>query len=116
MLLVFGLIALLAPARPTLMLLTRQSPEHMQAVTHAQAGQRQLLTFEAMQSSLVDVNEKYMATHVQSVPTLSLLDNIVFDNATESWTLSYETMPVDSSVPYLTRAGHDFGSSDTHNP
>lgn len=123
-----GLLALLAPARPTLVLLTQQtqSAEHMHAVSHAQAGQRQLLTFEATQSSLVDVNEQYMATHVQSTPTLSLLSDVAFDNETEVWSFSYETMAVDGSVPgqinryyrvlYLTRAGHDVGASDTANP
>jgi hypothetical protein len=121
-------LALLPQTRAALMLLTRQtqSAENMHSVTHPQAGQRQLLTFEATQSSLVDVNEQYVATHVQSVPTLSLLDSIAFDNETESWSFSYETMAVDSSVPgqvnrfyrvlYLTRAGHDVGSSDTGNP
>jgi hypothetical protein len=88
-------------------------------------GQRQLLLFEATQSSVVDVNENYLVTPVQSVPTLSLLDGISFNNETETWSFSYETMAVDSSVSgqinhyyrilYLTRAGHDVGSSDSGN-
>jgi hypothetical protein len=127
-----ALLALLAlltrpsPARASLVLLTRQtqSPERVHAL--AQAGQRQLLTFEATASSLVDVNEQYMATHVQSTPTLTLLDGVAFDNETETWSFAYETTAVDSSVPgqinryyrvlYLTRAGHAVGSSDTANP
>jgi hypothetical protein len=126
-----ALLALLAPlpqARASLMLLTRQtqSPERMHAVTHPQAGQRQLLTFEATLSSLVDVNEQYVATHMQSTPTLTLLDGVSFDNETETWSFAYETTAVDSSVPgqinryyrvlYLTRAGHAVGLSDTANP
>jgi len=111
---------------PVLLTQQTQSREHMHAVTHTELGQRQLLTFEATQSSIVDVNEQYLATRVQSVPTLSLLENVRFDNATEVWTLTYETMAVDSSVPgqinhyhrvlYLTRAGHQVGASDTSNP
>ncbi len=67
-----------------------QSPEYVQTLT----GQWQLLLFEATQSIVVDVNENYLVTPVQSVPTLSLLDGIVFDNETETWRFSYETMPV----------------------
>jgi hypothetical protein len=111
---------------PVLLTVQTQSAERMHAITHPELGQRQLLTFEATQTGLVDVNEQYVATRVQSVPTLSLLDNIVFDNETEVWTFSYETMAVDDSsagqinhyyrVLYLTRAGHAVGSSDTSNP
>lgn len=107
---------------PVLLTTQTQSVEHMQALT----GQRQLLLFEATQSSVVDVNENYLVTPVQSVPTLSLLDGISFNNETETWSFSYETMAVDSSVSgqinhyyrilYLTRAGHDVGSSDSGNP
>ena len=102
-----------------------QSAEHMHAMTHPESGQRQLMTFEATQSSIVDVNGQYTATHVQALPTLSLLDNIAFDNETEMWSFSYETMAVDGShagqinryyrVLYLTRTGHNVGSSDTGN-
>ena len=119
-------LTLLPPARGALMLLTQQtqSPERMH--TLPQLGQRQLLTFEATASTLVDVNEQYMATHVQSVPTLTLLDGVTFDNETETWGFAYETTAVDSSVPgqinryyrvlYLTRVGHSVGASDTANP
>ena len=63
---------------------------------------------------------------VRRVPTLSLLNDVAFDNDTEAWSFSYETMAVDGSVPgqvnryyrvlYLTRAGHDVGTSNTGNP
>ena len=109
---------------PLLLTMQTQSPERLHAL--AELGQRQLLTFEASLSSIVDVNEQYTATSVQSVPTLSLLDSVGFDNETEVWTLSYETTAVDGSVPgqlnryyrvlYLTRAGHSVGSSDSSNP
>ena len=114
-----------ASAAPVLLTVQTQSTPRINDITHAAERQRQLLTFEATQSSLVDVNEQYMATHVQSVPTLSLLDNIVFDNETEVWTLSYETMAVNGAatgqinkyyrILYLTKAGHDVGASDTGN-
>ena len=121
-----ALLALPPQTRASLMLLTRQTQSPERVHTLAQAGQRQLLTFEATASSLVDVNEQYMATHVQSTPTLTLLDGVSFDNETETWSFAYETTAVDSSVPgqinryyrvlYLTRAGHAVGSSDTANP
>lgn len=115
-----------AHGTPLMLTVQTQSPEHMHTLTHAELGQRQLLTFEATQSSIVDVNEQYTATRVQSVPTLSLLNDIGFDSETEVWTFSYETTTVDGSAPgqvnryyrvlYLTRAGHDVGTSDTGNP
>jgi len=123
-----ALLCALPSARgsPLLLTMQTQSPERLHALTHAELGQRQLLTFEASLSSIVDVNEQYTATSVQSVPTLSLLDSVGFDNETEVWTLSYETTAVDGSVPgqlnryyrvlYLTRAGHSVGSSDSSNP
>ena len=123
-----ALLALLPPAccSPLLLTVQAQSAERVYALTHAQEGQRQLLTFEATQSSVVDVNENYLVTPVQSVPTLSLLEGVSFDNQTETWSFSYETTKVDSSVPgqinryyrilYLTRAGHNVGSSDSGNP
>ena len=119
-------LTLLPPARGALMLLTQQTQSPERVHTLPQVGQRQLLTFEATASTLVDVNEQYMATHVQSVPTLTLLDGVTFDNETETWGFAYETTAVDSSVPgqinryyrvlYLTRVGHSVGSSDTSNP
>lgn len=109
---------------PVMLTVQTQSPEHIHALTHS--GQRQLATFDGTASSIVDVNEQYTATRVQSVPTLSLLESIAFDNKTEMWSFAYETMAVDSSVPgqinryhrvlYLTHSGHDVGSSDTANP
>jgi len=120
------LMALLSPARGLLVLLTQQTQSPERVHTLPQVGQRQLLTFEATASSLVDVNEQYMATHVQSVPTLTLLDGVAFDNETETWSFAYETTALDSSVPgqvnryyrvlYLTRTGHAVGASDTANP
>jgi hypothetical protein len=115
-----------ARGSPLLLTTQTQSPDRLHALTHAELGQRQLLTFEASLSSIVDVNEQYTATSVQSVPTLSLLDSVRFDNETEVWTLSYETTAVDGSVPgqinryyrvlYLTRAEHGVGASDSGNP
>ncbi len=67
----------------------------------------------------------YEITHVQSVPTLSLLDSITFDNVTEDWLFTYETMALDSPVQgqinryhrvlYFTASGHDVGMSDSGN-
>jgi len=110
---------------PILLTVQTQSAERLHAITHPEVAHRQLLQLETTQSSLVDVNEQYMATRVQSVPTMSLLNDVAFNNESEVWTFTYETMAVDSSVPgqinryyrvpYLTRAGHDVGASDTQN-
>ena len=64
-------------------------------------------------------------THVQSVPTLSLLDSVKFDNVTEEWSFAYETMSLSSDdhgqlnqyyrILYLTHSSHDIGASDTAN-
>jgi hypothetical protein len=60
------------------------------------------------------------------VPTLSLLDGVSFNNETEVWTLEFETMQVDASVPdqinayarllYLTRKDTERSQGDTRNP
>jgi len=56
---------------------------------------------------------------------LSLLDSFAFDNVTEEWSFTYETMTLDSRehgqinryyrVLYFTRTAHDVGASDTAN-
>jgi len=82
---------------------------------------------EATQSSVVNVENidvlmPYEITHVQSVPTLSLLDSLAFDNVTEEWSFTYETMALDTGVHgqingyyrvlYLTRTEHNVGASE----
>jgi hypothetical protein len=122
-----SLLAPLAAISATPLLLTVQTQQHVPA----QDSQRRLLgAFEATQSSVVDVENvdallPYEITHVQSVPTLSLLDSIAFDNVTEDWSFTYETMALDSPgqgqinryhrVLYFTASGHDVGMSDAGN-
>jgi hypothetical protein len=107
-----------------------QSHEHMLRITAQDSQCRLLGAMEATQSSVVDVENidalmPYEITHVQSVPTLSLLDSVAFDNVTEEWSFTYETMALDTGVHgqinsyyrvlYLTRTEHNVGASDTAN-
>ena len=81
---------------------------------------------EGAQSQVVDAAEAYPITAVQSVPTLSLLDGVSFNNETAVWTIQFETMQVDSSQPdqinryvrllYLTLNHTDRSNGDTLNP
>ncbi len=81
---------------------------------------------EGTQSQVVDAAEPYPITAVQSVPTLSLLDGVSFNNETAVWTIEFETMQVDSSQPdqinryvrllYLTLNHTNRSNGDTLNP
>jgi hypothetical protein len=82
--------------------------------------------FEGTQSQVVDAAEPYPITAVQSVPTLSMLDGVSFNNETAVWTIEFETMQIDSSVPdqinryvrllYLTLNETERSNGDTRNP
>jgi hypothetical protein len=101
----------------------------MYRIQHGQESQRQLLgALEATQSTVVDIDDalgQYEITQVQSAPTLSLLDAVEFDNVTEDWSLKYETMALDYSVPgqinryyrvlYFTNADHNVLAGDGGN-
>ena len=81
---------------------------------------------EGAQSQVVDAAEAYPITAVQSVPTLSLLDGVSFNNETAVWTIEFETMQIDSSVPdqinryvrllYLTLNKTERSNENTRNP
>ena len=81
---------------------------------------------EGTQSQVIDAAQPYPITAVQSVPTLSLLDGVSFDNETAVWTIEFETMQIDSSVPdqinryvrllYLTLNETERSHGDTRNP
>jgi hypothetical protein len=95
----------------------------MDAMAH---GSLVLGAVEGTQSQVVDVSDPYLVTAVQSVPTLSLLDGVSFNNETEVWTLEFETMQVDATGPeqinsyvrllYLTRNETERSQGDTRNP
>jgi hypothetical protein len=120
-------LLLTCAATPLMLTVQTQSHEHMLRII-AQDSQRRLLgAMEATQSSVVDVENidvlmPYETTHVQSVPTLSLLDSLAFDNITEEWSFTYETMALDTAVHgqinsyyrvlYLTRTEHNVGASE----
>ena len=76
---------------PLMLTVQTQSVEHMThlALNAQHNSQRNLFgALEATQSSVVDVENidslPYEVTHVQSVPTLSLLDSVKFDNRQKS--------------------------------
>lgn len=81
---------------------------------------------EGTQSQVVDTTEPYPITAVQSVPTLSMLDGVSFNNETAVWTIQFETMQIDSSVSdqinryvrllYLTLNQTERSTGDTRNP
>jgi len=124
--------AMLYTSSSTPVILTRQTQSHQQMLKLATDDTRRHLlgAMEATQSSVVDVQNvdallPYQITQVQNVPTLSLLDSLSFDNVTEEWSFTYETLSLDSSaqgqinkyyrVLYFTHTAHDVGSSDTAN-
>lgn len=88
---------------------------------------RRLMSLDATASQVVDVDATpdYLITQVQSVPTLSLLQAAVFDDASETWTFEYQTMEVDATVPgqlnhydrilYLTQSNNAVGVTDNTN-
>ena len=92
------------PARgePAVVTVSTPDAETMNALTAAvdmDGGGLVLGAIEGTQSQVVDLVEPYLVTAVQSVPTLSLLDGVSFDNETAIWTLEFETMQVDASEP-----------------
>lgn len=119
----------LVHSTPLLITTQIQSQAQIDAIQHSvdqkQGVPRHLLgALEATESHVVDVENPYLVTEVQSVP-LMLLKSIDFDNATEAWTLKYDTMALDSSVPqqinqydrvlYFTNGQNVVPSSDANN-
>jgi hypothetical protein len=117
-------------ATPLMVTVQTQSRQQMLKVATADTQRSLLGAMEVTQSSVVDVENvdallPYDVTHVQNVPTLSLLDSLAFDNVTEEWSFTSETMALDSSehgqinhyhrVLYFTHTAHDIGASDTAN-
>jgi hypothetical protein len=109
--------------------LQTHSQEQRERIQNGLQAQRRLLgAWEATQSTVVDLGlpeGHYEITSVQSVPTLSLLDSVRFDNYTEDWFFTYETMAVDSSVAgqinrydrvlYFTSLEQEVRNSDANN-
>ena len=111
-------------AETVLVTVQSQTQEDMDALT-AQVdaqGDVTLGAIEATMSRVVDVDHPYLATVPQSVPTLTLLGDVVFDAELQRWTLTYETMRADPSgqindfsrVLYFTTGNLVVG--DTRNP
>lgn len=79
---------------------------------------------EGTQSQVVDADAPYAITAVQSVPTLSLLEGVSFNNETAVWTVAFETMQVSQAgqinryerLLYLTLNHTDRSTGDTRNP
>jgi hypothetical protein len=122
-------LCFLARSAPLMLTLQTHSQEQRERIQNGLQAQRRLLgAWEATQSGVVDLGEPeghYEISSVQSVPTLSLLDSVKFDNYTEDWFFTYETMAVDHLVPgqinrydrvlYFTSSEHDVGNTDTNN-
>ena len=78
---------------------------------------------EATMSRVVDVDSPYLTTVPQSMPTLTKIDDIAFDEANNVWTFKYKSMAIDPSntvnsfnrILYLSKNGN-FGSNDNTNP
>lgn len=108
-----------------------QTQEDMDAMTAKIDEQAQgygparltLGAIEATMSRVVDVEDPYLVTVPQSVPTLTLLDDVSFDPQLQLWKMRYETMRVDPSaqindykrVLYFTKK-NEFVVGDTRNP
>jgi len=76
-----------------------QTQEAMDALTLAVQmspeggpGRSTLGAIEATMSRVVDVDSDYLVTVPLSVPTLTILDAIDFNQTTQTWTLSYRSM------------------------
>jgi len=108
-----------------------QTQEDMDALTAQVDAQAQgngpsrvtLGAIEATMSRVVDVDDPYLVTVPQSVPTLTLLGDISFNAEQQLWTLTYETMRVDpqaqinnfNRVLYFTTQ-NNLVAGDTRNP
>lgn len=128
---VFAACALSGRGEPAVVTVSTPDMETMNALTAAvdmdslAHGGLVLGSVEGTQSQVVDVADPYLVTAVQSVPTLSLLDGVSFDNETAVWTFTFETMQVDASEPdqinaysrllYATRNDTERAQGDTRN-
>ena len=69
---------------------------------------------EATMSRVVDVDSPYLTTVPQSMPTLTKIDDIAFDEANNVWTFKYKSMAIDPSntvnsfnrILYLSKSGN----------
>jgi hypothetical protein len=77
---------------------------------------------EVTMSRVVDVDNPYLVTVPQSVPTLTLLSAVSFDSEQQLWTMTYEIMRADASgqindykrVLYMTK--NNLVQGNTRNP
>jgi len=122
-------MTLLCAAGPVLVTVQSQTQEAMDALTLAvelstpgSPGCSTLGAIEATMSRVVDIDSDYLATVPLSVPTLTILDTIDFNQETQTWTLSYRSMASAddpdvnkfSRVLYMSRLGV-FGAFDRDN-
>jgi len=92
-------MTLLCVARSVLVTVQSQTQEAMDALTLAVQmspdggpGRTTLGAIEATMSRVIDVDSDYLVTVPLSVPTLTILDAINFNQTTQTWTLSYRSM------------------------
>lgn len=79
---------------------------------------------EATMSRVVDANDAYNEVRVQAQPTLTLLNTITFDKASQSWSFTYSSMRTAESdninkyhrILYFSKNVIDVGNGDLSNP
>lgn len=79
---------------------------------------------EATMSRVVDSSDAYRETQVQAQPSLTLLNAITFDEDSQSWSFSYNTMQTSSDgninkyhrILYFSKNLIDIPNSDLENP
>ena len=136
-LLITGLMGcLLATCRAQAVVVTvpTQSLEQMQQLTQnidlestalsAHANQTRVLlgAIEATMSRVVDSDHQYLVAQALSVPTLSLLQDVEFDQQQRTWTIKYSSMVMPDGnlnaykrILYMSKEGN-MNRGDTLNP
>ena len=127
------LLVLLATTHASVLVtIQSQSQEEMDALTAAvdtasinPGGPMRttLGAIEATMSRVVDVDSPYLVTVPQSMPTLTKLSDIEYDDTINSWKFKYKSMAIDPSntvndfkrILYLSKTGN-FVSFDNGNP
>lgn len=123
-----------ALAQPVVVTVATQNLQEMQALTrHIDAvassvseqgnATRVLLgAIEATMSRVVDSESAYLAKEVQTVPTMTLLEEVAFDPESRVWSFEYRSMVMPEEdlnaykrILYVSKAGN-MNKGDTQNP
>ena len=120
-------------AQPVVVTVATQNLQEMQELTkqidavsyslseHGNATRVLLGAIEATMSRVVDSENSYLASQVQTVPTMTLLQSVDFDENTRTWQFKYDSMVVQNDlnsyqrILYLSKGGN-MDRGDTQNP